>query len=220
MMRSINETGNRKMAKGKTAKGKSAVKSSSSKELAFFSSGSMPVAASVVAKNLAAVGAQRGSKLNKPLLRFTKSGEWVFGADNEELDDGARLAVNPASFKVGYIAWNGGAVAGEKMVALGQVLNSEDLPEVDSETGWQPQISVDLAGLTADKSGFRDEYVFKTTSNGGRDCLMDLAAELSEELENNSGRIPVVELSSESYRHKKYGTVHKPVLKLVEWIKA
>ena len=197
-------------------------KTSSSTQLAmFFPKDSMPVSHKDTAKALSAMSAQRSIRLSKPLLRFTKSGEWVFGAESEELEIGTELAVNPASFQVGYIAWNtDGGVAGEKMVSLlkGEPISADDLPKVDSENGWQAQISVELAGLKADRNGFRDEFVYKTTSKGGHDCLMDLAAELVEALEDNDGKIPVVKLEATNYRHKKYGKVNKPIMTLVKWV--
>ena len=197
-------------------------KTSSSTQLAmFFPKGSMPISNKDAAKALSTMSVQRSIRLSKPLLRFTKSGEWVFGAESEELEIGTELAVNPLSFRAGYIAWNkDGGVAGEKMVSLlkGEIICAEDLPKVDSENGWQEQLSIELAGLKADRNGFRDEVIYKTTSKGGKECLENLRTELVEALEDNDGKVPVVKLEATNYRHKKYGKVNKPIMTLVKWV--
>lgn len=192
---------------------------SDSKALTSFFGKSLPANPAQTAKALAALASQRKNRLNKPLIRFVKSGDWVFGAENEDLPEGTELAVNPNSFKVGYIAWHKSEIEGERMVSLGQEISEDDLPEVKAKDGWQLQVSVELADPKAAKDGSRNEYIFKTSSMGGRDCLLDLTKKLAEELEENKDMIPVVRLGSTSYKHKDYGRVYKPTLELVRWIK-
>jgi len=61
------------------------------------------------------------------ILKMDKRGDWVFGADQTEVDEGTLWAVNPFSFVHGYIAWGDGEVLGEKMVSV-----SHPLPEMEA----------------------------------------------------------------------------------------
>ena len=47
------------------------------------------------------------------IIKMDKTGHWVFGADQTEVEDDARWAVNPFSFIHGYIAWGDGEVLGD-----------------------------------------------------------------------------------------------------------
>ena len=61
------------------------------------------------------------------IIKMDKTGHWVFGADQTEVEDEATWAVNPSSFVHGFIAWGDGEVLGEKMVPV-----SQPLPELDA----------------------------------------------------------------------------------------
>jgi hypothetical protein len=56
------------------------------------------------------------------ILKMDKTGHWVFGADQTEVDDDATWAVNPFSFVHGFICWGDGEVLAEKMVSVAQPL--------------------------------------------------------------------------------------------------
>jgi len=60
------------------------------------------------------------------IIKMDKTGHWVFGADQTEIEDDASWAVNPFSFVHGYIAWGDGEVLAEKMVSV-----SNPLPELE-----------------------------------------------------------------------------------------
>ena len=60
------------------------------------------------------------------ILKMDKTGHWVYGADQTEIEDDSTWAVNPFSFVHGFIAWGDGEVLGEKMVSV-----SQPLPELD-----------------------------------------------------------------------------------------
>ena len=60
------------------------------------------------------------------ILKMDKTGHWVFGADQTEVEDGSLWAANPFSFVHGYIAWGNGEVLAEKLVPV-----SEPLPELE-----------------------------------------------------------------------------------------
>lgn len=82
------------------------------------------------------------------ILKMDKRGDWVFGANQTEVEPEALWAVNPASFVHGYIAWGDGEVLGEKMVPL-----IDPMPEVGpapagAEKGWQLQLGMSLKCLS------------------------------------------------------------------------
>ena len=47
------------------------------------------------------------------ILKMDRTGHWVFGADQDEVEPGAKWAVNPFSFVHGFIAWGDGTVLAE-----------------------------------------------------------------------------------------------------------
>jgi hypothetical protein len=44
------------------------------------------------------------------ILKMDKTGHWVFGADQTEIEEDSQWAVNPFSFVHGFIAWGDGVV--------------------------------------------------------------------------------------------------------------
>lgn len=150
------------------------------------------------------------------LLRLTKAGGWVFGPDNEPLESGTRLVVNPATISAGYIAWHQGQVEDERMQPIIQgPIDARTLPPVKSKNGWQSQVAVDL--VTEDEP--RMKLVYKTNSTGGMRAVLNLAAEISAGMQANKTRaFPVVALETGSYIHKEYGEIFYPIFKIVGWL--
>ena len=60
------------------------------------------------------------------ILKMDRTGHWVYGASETEVDNDSIWAVNPFSFTHGFIAWGEGEVLGEKMVSV-----TEPLPQLD-----------------------------------------------------------------------------------------
>jgi hypothetical protein len=78
------------------------------------------------------------------IIKMDKTGHWVFGADQTEVEDDATWAVNPFSFVHGFIAWGDGEVLGEKMVPVSQPLPELDAAPPNAKKGWETQVgSVD-----------------------------------------------------------------------------
>jgi hypothetical protein len=78
------------------------------------------------------------------ILKMDKTGHWVFGADQTEVEDGSLWAVNPFSFVHGYIAWGDGEVLGEKMVSVSQPLPELDAAPPNAKTGWEVQVGLSV----------------------------------------------------------------------------
>ena len=151
------------------------------------------------------------------ILKMDKTGHWVFGADQTEVEDDSTWAVNPFSFVHGYIAWGDGEVLGEKMVAVSQPLPMIDEAPPGAKKGWEQQIGMSLKCLSGDDAGM--EARFTTTSVGGKRGVQTVAAALAEQVDVDQTKpVPVVRLKKDHYQHKSYGKIYTPVFEIVEWI--
>ena len=151
------------------------------------------------------------------ILKMDKTGHWVFGADQTEIEEGSQWAVNPFSFVHGFIAWGDGEVLGEKMASV-----SDPLPELDTappgaKKGWETQVGMSLKCLNGEDAGM--EARFTTTSVGGKRAVQSLAVAIAGQVDTDQGKpVPVVELDTEHYQHKSYGRIYTPIFKVLEWV--
>jgi hypothetical protein len=151
------------------------------------------------------------------ILKMDKTGHWVFGADQTEVEDDSTWAVNPFSFVHGVIAWGDGEVLGEKMVSV-----SKPLPELDdappaAKRGWEAQVGMSLKCISGDDKGM--EARFTTTSVGGKRAVQTIAVALADQVEKDQSKpVPVVRLKKEHYQHKSYGRIFTPVFEVVDWL--
>jgi hypothetical protein len=194
-----------------------------------FFSGHQLVDAKKLAESLAGFSAAKNALMGKALLKLTKAGVWVFGADNEVLKSGTLLIAHPGSLQSGYVAWWMGKIEGEKMqpVSLGPVdattlgeVNSGGIPpgfKKPSGKGWESQASIDL--ITQADTPL--SLVYKTSSLGGMKALLTLAGEIAFGMSENPNRVyPLIEVSVDSYIHKEYGEVFTPMLTVEGWLGA
>jgi len=151
------------------------------------------------------------------ILKMDRTGHWVFGADQDEVEPGSKWAVNPYSFTHGYIAWGDGQVLGEKMAPM-----TEPLPEVEAappgaSKGWEMQIGFSLKCISGEDAGMEARYT--ATSVGGKRSVQELALAVAEQADKDSSRIvAVVTLGKDHYQHKSYGRIYTPVFDVVEWV--
>ena len=151
------------------------------------------------------------------ILKMDKTGHWVYGADQTEVEDDAKWAVNPFSFVHGFIAWGDGEVLGEKMVSVAQPLPELDGAPAAAKRGWETQVGLSLKCLTGEDKGL--EARFSTTSVGGKRAVQALAAAIATQVETDqSTPVPVILLKKEHYQHKSYGRIYTPVFEIVEWV--
>ena len=79
-------------------------------------------------------------------LKLAKSGFFIFGVDDLDVEDGSRWAVNPNSFMLGYVAWKsegGGKPLGEEMRSIfGDPIAESTLPPVAGS--WTQQVGMQL----------------------------------------------------------------------------
>jgi len=151
------------------------------------------------------------------ILKMAKDGLWIFGADQTEVEDGSRWAVNPFSFVHGWIAWGDGEVLGEKMTAITQPLpETEDAPP-GAKRGWEKQVGMSLACIGGEDKGLEVRY--STTSVGGKRAVQDIAVAIAEQVEKDQANpVPVVLLKKDHYAHKSYGKIYTPIFDVVEWV--
>ena len=151
------------------------------------------------------------------ILKMDKTGHWVFGSDQTEVEADSTWAINPFSFVHGFIAWGDGEVLAERMVPV-----SEPLPEVPdappgAKRGWETQIGMSLKCLSGEDEGM--EARFSTTSVGGKRAVTKLAVDLAEQVERDQTKpVAVVLLGKDHYTHKSYGRIFTPVFDIQKWI--
>jgi hypothetical protein len=151
------------------------------------------------------------------ILKMDKTGHWVFGADQTEVESGSNWAVNPFSFIHGFIAWGEGDVLGEKMVPVTQPLPEMDEAPPTAKRGWETQVGMSLKCLDGEDKDM--EVRFATTSVGGKRAVQEMAAAIAAQVDADVSKpVPVVTLQKEHYQHKSYGRIFTPVFKVVQWV--
>ena len=151
------------------------------------------------------------------ILKMDKTGHWVFGADQTEIEDGSTWAVNPFSFVHGFIAWGDGEVLGEKMVSVAQPLPELDVAPPGAKKGWEPQVGMSLKCLSGEDEGMEARYT--VTSVGGKRAVQTLAVAIAAQVEKDQSKpVPIVRLKKDHYSHKSYGKIYTPVFEIVEWV--
>lgn len=151
------------------------------------------------------------------ILKMDKTGHWVFGADQTEVEDDATWAVNPFSFIHGFIAWGDGDVLGEKMVSVSQPLPELDGAPLAAKRGWETQVGLSLKCISGEDKGL--EVRFSTTSVGGKRAVQALAVAIANQVEADQTKpVPVIYLKKEHYQHKSYGKIYTPVFEIKEWV--
>jgi len=183
--------------------------------LTTFSQANLP-AVSTLSSALRSIQAEVGPS-GVVILKMDKTGHWVFGADQTEVEDGAVWAVNPFSFVHGFIAWGDGEVLGEKMTSVSNPLPELDEAPPSAKKGWETQVGMSLKCISGEDKGM--EARFTTTSVGGKRAVQTLAVALAEQVEKDQTKpVPVVRLKKDHYAHKSYGKIYTPVFELVEWV--
>lgn len=151
------------------------------------------------------------------ILKMDKTGHWIFGADQTEVDDDAKWAVNPFSFVHGFIAWGDGEVLGEKMVSVTQPLPELETAPPGAKKGWETQVGMSLQCVSGDDKGM--EVRFSTTSVGGKRSVQALAVAIAGQVDADQTKpVPVVILKKDHYQHKSFGRIFTPVFEVVEWV--
>jgi hypothetical protein len=151
------------------------------------------------------------------IIKMDKTGHWVFGADQTEVEDDAKWAVNPFSFIHGFIAWGDGEVLAEKMVSVAEPLPELDVAPPGAKRGWETQVGMSLKCISGEDEGMEARYT--VTSVGGKRAVQALAVAIANQVDADQSKpVPVVKLKKEHYQHKSYGRIYTPIFELVEWV--
>ena len=151
------------------------------------------------------------------ILKMDKTGHWVFGADQTEVEDDSTWAVNPFSFVHGFIAWGDGEVLGEKMVSVSQPLPELDAAPPMARKGWETQVGMSMKCLSGEDKGMEVRYT--TTSVGGKRSVQALAVAIATQVDTAPKLpVPIVNLEKEHYSHKSYGRIYTPIFKIASWM--
>jgi hypothetical protein len=170
--------------------------------------------------------ATEGAKATKGrFLKFNK-GDFIAGADGDLMNGASLVALMP-DLMTGCQKWFSGKLLDERM---GLVANGYQPPARDTlgdidEALWEPDLNGEgkdpwsylykLPMVSPDRS---EEYIFGTSSNGGKRAIAELCKAYSRR--HKSSQLPVVALESSSYVHpnKALGRVKVPVFKIVGWV--
>ena len=151
------------------------------------------------------------------ILKMDKTGHWVYGADQTEVESESLWAVNPFSFVHGYIAWGDGEVLGEQMVSVAQPLPELSPAPPNAKKGWETQVGMSLKCMSGEDKDMDARYT--TTSVGGKRSVQTLALAIAAQVEKDQSKpVPVVRLKKDHYTHKSYGKIYTPVFEIVEWM--
>jgi hypothetical protein len=156
-----------------------------------------------------------------PMLRFKRDGNgtWTFGQKGTIVEDGSSWAVNPLTFKRGYICFSpDNKVVGEHLLSVGQPMpDVTELP--DKGFKWQQQWAVNLKCIDGTDAG--TEVVYKPTTVGGIQAIAGLIEAIRDRLggSQHDGKVsPIVHLEKDSYQHGQYGRVWTPMMRVVDWM--
>ena len=151
------------------------------------------------------------------ILKMDKTGHWVFGADQTEVDAASLWAVNPFSFVHGFIAWGEGEVLGEKMVSITSPLPELETAPPGAKRGWEEQVGLSMKCLSGEDEGLEVRYT--VTSVGGKRAVQAMGVKIAERVDTNpESPVPVVSLGKEHYVHKSYGRIYTPLFDVKKWI--
>lgn len=184
-------------------------------ELTTFSSANLP-AVSTLSSALRALEKDVGPS-GTVILKMDKTGHWVFGADQTEVEDDATWAINPYSFVHGFIAWGDGEVLGEKMASVTQPLPELDAAPAGAKRGWEMQIGMSLKCRNGEDMDM--EARFTATSVGGKKAVQAIGIAIATQVDKDPTKpVPVVRLKKDHYTHKSYGRIYTPVFEVIEWV--
>ena len=184
--------------------------------LVAFSGSNLPSVTSL-STALRSLETEVGGNAGSAILKMDRTGHWVFGAGESEVESDSTWAVNPFSFVHGFICWGEGEVLGEKMVGITQPLPELDAAPAGGKRGWETQVGMSLKCLSGEDKGLEVRY--STTSVGGKRSVQTLAVAIAAQVDlDQSKPVPVINLKKEFYQHKAYGKIYTPVFDVVEWV--
>ena len=151
------------------------------------------------------------------IIKMDKTGHWVFGADQTEVDADSLWAVNPFSFVHGYIAWGEGEVLGEKMTSITSPLPELEAAPPGAKRGGEEQVGLSMKCIKGEDEGLEVRYT--VTSVGGKRAVQAMGIKIAERVDGSpESPVPVIRLKKEHYMHKSFGRIYTPLFEVEAWI--
>ena len=143
---------------------------------------------------------ESAAPMQSVILKMDKTGHWVFGADQTEVEPDTTWAVNPFSFIHGFIAWGEGEVLAEKMAPVTQPLPEIDAAPPNAKKGWEMQVGFSVKCLSGEDEGMEARYT--TTSVGGKRGVQTLAIAIANQVEKDATKpVPIIKLGKIGRAH-------------------
>jgi len=153
----------------------------------------------------------------KPFFRLLRDGTYVFGAGNEEVQDGSRWAVNLASMCRGWVCWIDGELQGQVMASVQAPRLPQPAPV--NGTAYAEQFGFDIVCLTGTDKGVNAQY--KNNSYGFKKAFDQLCSDIASRYVTDQRYYwPILTFTAESYDHKRYGEIWNPIFNVVAWADA
>jgi len=153
------------------------------------------------------------------LILQKQDGQWVYGQNREEVQQGSSWAINPLSFRHGWVCWAGdrakkAGLLGEVWAPVHEPKPAKPAPIDDDE--FQEARAFDAKCLDGEDAGLEVQH--KINSAGGLERIDKLLGELQVQLgQDPLHPCPVVQLDSDWYTHSRYGKIYKPIYEVVDW---
>jgi hypothetical protein len=169
------------------------------------------------------------SGIEGSLLRFTKTGDWVSGQEQEELPEGTELIMGLNTLKRGWQKWEDQKPVDARMGLVSEGFRPPSRDELgdNDETEWEeydgeardPWQDTMQCLLLDPKTG--EVFTFVTSSKSGKTALGEVAAVYGDRMQDGEdpNAMPIIKLASSFYKHKVYGKIMIPVFELTEnWV--
>lgn len=185
-------------------------------DLVKFSGGAVPATTDDLLAGLKQTASQVQSSDGVPLLRLLKSGWYVYGPENIEMQEDSKWALNPYSIHHGFCCWVDSELVGEVMVPFTEPLPAKrDLPEYGEP--WGQQYAMILRCMSGEDEGI--QVLYKGSSLGLRNAIRELINEqlIPQITKDPEHCVPIIVFDTTDYQHKKHGQIFTPVLKVVGW---
>lgn len=162
---------------------------------------------------------ERGHRKRLPLMKFRK-GEYFVGTDEVSL--GREFIAVVTELRYGFVKFINNEHAGERIIRVADGVawpRREDLGDLDKAL-WErdkqgpkdPWVEQYFLPVEDVESG--EHFAFVAASKGTHDAVEDLLWVYSS---NTNKGLPIIALAVGGYKHKSFGWVDTPNLKIVGW---
>ena len=162
----------------------------------------------------------------EPIMRLGRDGDWIYGQENEPVQEGSQWIINIRTLAHGWQCWAGGndgrdgkpkaknSLKGEKLDPM--TVPKPPRPAPIDGTEWSELRAFQLKCCYGDDEGV--QVIYKTNSDGGMRAVDALLVEILKQLRIDPAHaFPIVTLESDSYNHPSWGKIYKPILSIVGW---